>query len=73
MDYWILSTIESVIFIGLFLAAIYLFVPKAIKFWRLWKESGKTIYLSNAIASGFGALLALSADFIKFIKTVGGW
>ena len=72
MERWVLSAIESLIFIGMFLAAVYLFIPKGVKFWRLWKESGKTMFLSNAIASGVGAFFLLAALFLMFIQAIGG-
>ncbi len=71
MDHWVLSSIESILFIGLFLVAIYLFIPKTVKFWRLWKESGKAIFLSNCVACGVGAFFLLAALFLMFIQAVG--
>jgi len=71
MDYRILSSLESVMFIGMFLVAIYLLIPNAVKFWRAWKTSGKLIQLSNSIASGIAAGFLLVADFLIFIRAIG--
>lgn len=73
MDPWLLSFLESALYIGTFLAAIYFLIPRSIKFWRKWKESGNLICLSNAIAFGVTALFLLTADFLMFIRAVGGY
>lgn len=70
MDYWVISSIESVVFIGLFLIAIYLLIPKAVKHWQSWKKSGKSICLSNSIGCGVVAFFLLLADLLKFIQAV---
>lgn len=72
MDPLLLSGIESLLFIGMFLVAVYFFIPKAIKFWRLWEESKKAIFLSNCVTCGAGAFFLLSAAFLMFIQAVGG-
>lgn len=74
MNNLIFSFLEIGVFLGIFMFTFYLLIPKTLQFWRLWRESGKTIYLSNCVASGFIAFLVLSAIFIRFIKTAaGGW
>lgn len=73
MSSHLISALRSLLFIGMYLIAIYLLVPKGIKFWRLWKETGKTIHLSNAIGSAAGIFFLLAADFIIFIMAIGGF
>lgn len=70
MDDWILSLMESALFLGMFFVSIYLLIPKSVHFWRLWKESGKTIHLSNAVASAVAAFFLLCANFLMFIKAI---
>lgn len=72
MNYWLLNSVESVIFIGTFLIAIYLLVPKTVECWRLWKKSGKFIYLSNSVGAGVAATFLLIADLLIFLRAVGG-
>jgi hypothetical protein len=68
-----LSLLDSAVFIGIFLIAVYILIPKTAKFWRLWKETEKTIHLSNAIASGVVAFSLLFANFILFLRAVWGF
>jgi O-antigen ligase len=72
MSYSVLSILESAVFIGFFLIAVYIFVPKAIKLGRLWKETNKTTHLTNAVAASVGAFFFLTADFLIFIRAVIG-
>ena len=73
MVYHVISALKSVMFIGMYLIAMYLFVPKGIKFWRLWKETGRPLYFSNAISCAVGAFFLLSADFLIFMMAIGGF
>ena len=56
--------------IGMFMLATGLFVPKAVTFWRLWKETGKIDFLSRSVAMAVVAFFCLSADFVIFIRAV---
>ena len=73
VDYWVTSLLGSVVFLGMFFLATFLFVPKAVKWWRLWHKTGKTIHLSNAIAVGAGAIFFLAGDMLMFLQAVGGY
>lgn len=68
MDYRVFGLIEIVIFLGMFMMATYLLLPKAVIHFRLWKKTGKTIYLSSSFSGGIAILFLLTADFIMFIR-----
>jgi hypothetical protein len=70
MDYWTLSAIRSFMFIGVFLAVVCLFVPKSVKHWQLWKETGKSVHVSNFAAFVIGSFFGLTIDFIILIQDV---
>ncbi|HSX10577.1 MAG TPA: hypothetical protein VLF94_02535 [Chlamydiales bacterium] len=72
MSYGIFSAMRSLVFIGTFLIAVLLLVPQAVKFWRLWKETGKPIHLSSAVGAGVIAFFFLAADFLGFMMAAAG-
>jgi hypothetical protein len=72
VDYWMLSILESILFLGMFFLAVFLCVPKTIKFWRLWKQTNKTIHLSNAVAMATVALFFLAGNLLMFLQAVSG-
>jgi chromate transport protein ChrA len=51
MSYQTISILKSLIFIVMFVLPSHLLLPKALKFWQQWKETGKVSHLSNALAS----------------------
>jgi hypothetical protein len=65
-----LSALTSLMVMGVFVLSIGLFIPKAVTFWRLWKETGKMDFLSRSIAMAVVAFFCLSADFLIFIRAV---
>lgn len=73
MDYYTISALKSLLFIGMFVIASHLCIPKAIHFWELWKKTKKTIHLSNAVASVAAAFFFYSADLTIMIMRLGGW
>jgi len=73
MTYGMFSAIRSVLFIGTYLLAIGFLIPKSVRCWRLWKETDKTVHLSNAVASGVSAFFLLSGDYLIFMTAVGGF
>lgn len=73
MSYEIFSAIRSIIFIGLYAVSIGLLIPKSIKLWKLWKETGKPAHLSGAIGSGVTAFFFLSADYLTLMMAVGNF
>jgi hypothetical protein len=72
MTYEMISAMRSILFIGTFLIAVLLLIPKSVKCWRLWKETDKTVHLSGAIAAGVVAFFLLAADFVTFMMAVVG-
>jgi hypothetical protein len=72
MSYSVLSIFDSAVFVGFFLIAVYIFVPKAVKFGRIWKQTNKSTHLTNAVAASVGAFFFLAADFFIFIRAVIG-
>lgn len=73
MDYHIISVLKSFTWLGIFAMATYLFIPKGIQAWELWKKTKKPIHLSNAIGSMMLAFLAYSADFVIMVMKLVGW
>jgi hypothetical protein len=73
MDYHLISIFKSLTFIGAFVIATYLCVPKTIHFWELWKKTKKPIHLANTIGNVMGAFFLYSADFAIMIMRLGGW
>ena len=73
MDYHLISALKSVVWLGLFAMATYLFIPKGIHAWELWKKTKKTIHLSNAVGSIVLAFLAYSAVFVIMVMKLTGW
>lgn len=73
MDYHTVSALKSLTFIGMFIIATYLGIPKSVHFWELWKKTKKTIYLSNAIGSVMLTFFLYAADFMIMIMRLGGW
>ena len=72
MSYWVLSLTKSVLFIGMFVVAVSLCIPKGTSNWKKWKESGKSTDLSSSAASFCAALFFITADLLIFIKDVLG-
>jgi len=72
MSYGMFSAMRSLVFISMFLIAVILLIPQSVKNWRLWKEKGKTVHLSGAVASGVIAFFLLAADFLIFMIAVAG-
>jgi hypothetical protein len=72
MNYEMLSAMRSLLFIGAFLIAVLFLIPKSVKCWRLWKETGKTVHLSGAVSTGVIAFFLLAADFLTFMIVVAG-
>lgn len=73
MDYHLISVLKSLTFIGIFLIATYLCIPKSIHAWQLWKKTEKTIHLCNAIGSAVIAFLLYSANFVIMVMRLMGW
>jgi hypothetical protein len=69
MESWLLSLLESVTFIGVFIIAIYVMVPLTLKNWQTWKKTGKSSSLSNSIAAGTAAFFLLIADLLIFTRS----
>lgn len=72
MSYATISAMKSFVFIGSFLLAIAFLLPRSVKSWRLWKETGKYVHLSNSVAAGVVAFFLLAANFVTFMKAVLG-
>ena len=70
MDLRILCTITLIVFVGIFLLATYLCIPKAVVWWRLWKKTGKTIHFSNAMTAGIAALFLILTDLVVFLRVI---
>jgi hypothetical protein len=70
MTYGMFSAIRSLLFIGTFLIAVLLLIPHTVKFWRLWKQTGKPIHLSSSVGAGIIAFFFIAADFLGFIMAV---
>ena len=64
----ILSLVESILFIGLFLIVFLVLVPRAIKKFRSWKISNKDSDLTLSIGFVVMSLFLLSGDFVIFIR-----
>ncbi len=73
MEEYIAPLLRSALFIGLFILATYLGIPKTIHFWELWKKTRKPIHLSNAIGSAVLTFFLYSTDFAIMIMRLGGW
>ena len=73
MDYHLISATKSAVWLGIFAMATYLFIPKGMHAWELWKKTKKPIHLSNAIGSMVLAFLAYSADFVIMVMKLAGW
>ena len=65
-----MQIVDVTLFIGLFLVAVYLLVPKPVEYYELWKKTGKSIHLSNFVASLFVLFLVFTANFLVFIRIV---
>jgi hypothetical protein len=72
MDYWMSSALESLLFIGMFLLATAVLIPKAVQLWRLWMTTGKPIYLSHAVATGIGGLFFLLGVLLMLLQATSG-
>lgn len=70
MTYGVFSLVRSCLFIGIYLIAITLLIPQAVKFWRLWKKTEKPVHLSSAVGAGVLAFFFLAADFLGFMIVV---
>lgn len=70
MDYYIISILKSLTFIGMFVIATYLCIPKAIISWELWKKTKKSVHLSNTVASIAAAFFFYSIDLAIIIKRI---
>jgi hypothetical protein len=70
VDYWVFASIKSVLFFGMFFVDIYLLIPKTVQAWRLWKKTGKSIYLSAAAAGGSVAFCVLLGNLLIFLQAV---
>ncbi len=68
MGYWVFSLLKLTIFLGMFILALCLFLPKAVTYFTLWKKGGKPIYLSASAACLVTTIFLLAANFIMFIK-----
>lgn len=68
-----ISILKSVTWLGIWALATYLFIPKSLHAWELWKKTKKSIHLSNAIGSIVLAFLAYSADFVIMVMKLIGW
>lgn len=62
-----ISLFKSITWLGLWALATYLFIPKSLQAWELWKKTHKSIHFSNAIGSMVLALLAYSANFVIMV------
>jgi hypothetical protein len=72
MTYGMFSMMRSLLFIGTFLIAVLLLIPKSVKCWRIWKETGKPVHLSGAVSTAVIAVFLLAADFLTFMIAVAG-
>lgn len=73
MDGYTISLSKSLLFVGMFVIASHLCIPKAIRSWELWKKTKKTVYFSNTVASIAAAFFFYSADFIILVmRLIGG-
>lgn len=68
-----ISILKSATWLGIWALATYLFIPKGIHAWELWKKTKKTIHLSNAVGSMVLAFLAYSANFVIMVMRLVGW
>ena len=73
MDYWMLNIAQSALFIGMFFIAIFLCVPKSVKYWHVWKKTGVMIHLSHAIAVGTIAFFLLAATLFVLLQAALGY
>lgn len=73
MDLQTISILKSLTFIGAFIIATYLCIPKSIHSWELWKKTKKPVHLANMVGSLMGAFFLYSADFMIMIMRLGGW
>jgi hypothetical protein len=71
--YHSISILKSLAWLGIWALATYLFIPKSIHAWELWKKTKKTIHLSNAVGSMVLAFLAYSANFVIMVMKLAGW
>ena len=72
MTFHLIDALKSFAFIGMAFIATYICIPKAIKFWTLWKETKNPTDLSAAITYAIAAFFLLSANFLIFMRAVGG-
>lgn len=72
MSYEAISAMRSIVLVGTFLLAVAFLIPRSVKSWRLWKETGKYVHLSNSVAFGVVAFFLLAANFVTFMKVVLG-
>gem|GEM_PF-2714631 len=63
MSYEMFSAMKSLLFIGTFLVATLLLIPKSVKCWRLWKETGKTVHFSGAVSTAVTAFFCYLQTF----------
>jgi hypothetical protein len=70
MSYEMFSATKSLLFIGTFLIAVLILIPKSVNCWNLWKETRKTVHLSGAVSTAVIAFFFLAADFLFFMITV---
>ncbi|MEN9654597.1 MAG: hypothetical protein RL235_709 [Chlamydiota bacterium] len=72
MSFAMISALKSLTAIGMLLIATCICIPNAIKFWVLWQDTKNQRNLSVAINYALGAFFLLSADFLVFMKAIGG-
>ncbi len=69
MDYCLIfGVIQILIFLGMFMTALYILLPKTISLYSRWKTTGRVTYLSAAGAAAVVAFFFLAADFVMFLK-----
>lgn len=61
-------TMHWVLFMVMWLLAVFLFIPQAIQCYSKWKKSARPIDLSVSIALVVGAFFLFAANFVMFIK-----
>lgn len=72
MDIWVFNLFRISLLLGSFIIATYVVLPKAVKFFFLWKKTDKIIYLSSFVSLVVVMFFLLVAVFIMFIKSILG-
>lgn len=68
-----ISALKSFSFVAMAFIIVGIYIPKAVRYWGLWKETKNPTHLSNSIIMAIAAFFLLSGNFFLFIRAIDGY